>query len=199
MPLTKYREKRNFEISAQPFGNSQNTTGEQQPRLYVIQEHRTTQLHFDFCLESNGVLLSWAVPKRPSLDPSAKRLAMQVKNHPREYASCEAVILKGEYCGGTVMVWDTGQWSPESKDVAAALRTRGYRSEADKSWLLIKHRDQYASTTDISKEEPRSALDIARESGADVEKAATGDPGNKSKANARAIKPRSRKQKRGTR
>jgi bifunctional non-homologous end joining protein LigD len=197
MPLTKYREKRNFEISAQPFGNSRNTTGEQQPRLYVIQKHRATQLHYDFCLESNGVLLSWAVPNGPSLDPSAKRLAMQVK-HSREYASFEAVIPKGEYGGGTVRVRD-GQWSPESKDVAAALRTRGYGSKADKSWLLIKHRDRYPSTTDISKKEPRSALDIACESGGEVEKAATGDPGNKSKANTRATKPRSRKKKRGTR
>lgn len=170
---------------------------------YVIQKHRATQLHYDFRLEFNGVLLSWAVPKGPSLDPSVKRLAVQVEDHPIEYGDFEGVIPESEYGGGTVMVWDHGEWTPESDDVDSALkkgdlkfllhgeklqgswvlvRTRGYGSRADKSWLLIKHRDQYASSRDIENEEPRSVLsrrllaDIARDAGGNVERASTGDP-----------------------
>ena len=170
---------------------------------YVIQKHRATQLHYDFRLEFNGVLLSWAIPKGPSLDPSVKRLAMQVEDHPLEYGGFEGVIPESEYGGGTVMVWDNGEWTPESEDVERALqkgdlkftlhgkklhgswllvRTRGFGSKPDKSWLLIKHRDEYASERDIEEEEPRSVLskrllaDIAREEGGDVEKASTGDP-----------------------
>jgi bifunctional non-homologous end joining protein LigD len=157
------------------------------------------------------VLLSWAVPKGPSPDPSVKRLAMQVEDHPLAYAEFEGVIPEGEYGGGTVMVWDIGEWEPESDDPAAALkkgdfkftlhgrklrgswvlvRTRGFGSRADKSWLLIKHRDQFASTRDVELEEPRSVLshrllvDIARDGGGDAEKAATGDPGGKQAASA---------------
>jgi bifunctional non-homologous end joining protein LigD len=130
-------------------------------------------------------------------------LAMQVEDHPLEYGSFEGVIPEGEYGGGTVMVWDNGEWAPESDDVEAALekgdlkftlegkklqgswvlvRTRGFGSKADKSWLLIKHRDKYASDKDVTVSEPRSVLskrllaDIARDNGGDVEKAATGDP-----------------------
>jgi bifunctional non-homologous end joining protein LigD len=128
---------------------------------------------------------------------------MQVEDHPVEYGDFEGVIPEGEYGGGTVMVWDNGKWAPESEDVEAALqkgdlkfallgkklrgswvlvRTRGFGSKADKSWLLIKHRDKYASQKDITAAEPRSVLskrllaDIARENGGDVGKAATGDP-----------------------
>ena len=137
----------------------------------MIQKHRASQLHYDFRLEWNGVLLSWAVPKGPSLDPATKRLAMQVEDHPVDYADFEGVIPAGEYGGGTVMVWDQGTWEPEQTDVDAALakgdlkftlhgkklkgswvlvRTRGFGSSSGKSsWLLIKHRDQYASTEDI--------------------------------------------------
>ena len=203
MTLKKYREKRNFQISPEPTGESRGTKTAERRLLYVIQKHRATQLHYDFRLEFGGVLLSWAVPKGPSLDPSVKRLAMQVEDHPREYGAFEGVIPEGEYGGGTVMVWDNGEWSPESDDIESALqkgdlkftlygkklrgswvlvRTRGFGSKADKSWLLIKHRDKYASPRDITEEEPRSVLsrrllaDIAREEGGNVEKAATGDP-----------------------
>ncbi|HVB85220.1 MAG TPA: DNA polymerase ligase N-terminal domain-containing protein, partial [Candidatus Dormibacteraeota bacterium] len=163
-----------------------------------------TQLHYDFRLEWSGTLLSWAVPKGPSVDPSVKRLAMQVEDHPIDYANFEGVIPEGEYGGGTVMVWDKGTWEPESPDVDAALkkgdlkfslhgekligswvlvRTRGFGSSSGRSsWLLIKHRDQFALERDIAGDEPRSALtnrllaEIARDEGGDVEKAATGDP-----------------------
>jgi bifunctional non-homologous end joining protein LigD len=203
MSLDKYKEKRNFKVSPEPSGKPHFGASSKSHLLYVIQKHRATQLHYDFRLEFKGVLLSWAVPKGPSLDPSVKRLAMQVEDHPVEYGSFEGVIPEGEYGGGTVMVWDNGEWVAENDDVEAALekgdlkftlegkklqgswvlvRTRGFGSKADKSWLLIKHRDKYASDKDVTVSEPRSVLskrllaDIARDNGGDVEKAATGDP-----------------------
>jgi bifunctional non-homologous end joining protein LigD len=203
MSLDKYKEKRNFKVSPEPSGKSHSSASSKSHLLYVIQKHRATQLHYDFRLEFKGVLLSWAIPKGPSLDPSVKRLAMQVEDHPVEYGSFEGVIPEGEYGGGTVMVWDNGEWVPESDDVEAALekgdlkftlegkklqgswvlvRTRGFGSKPDKSWLLIKHRDKYASDKDITVSQPRSVLskrllaEIARDNGGDVEKAATGDP-----------------------
>jgi bifunctional non-homologous end joining protein LigD len=203
MSLEKYREKRDFNISPEPSGNNKSAARTKSSLLYVIQKHRATQLHYDFRLELNGVLLSWAVPKGPSLDPSVKRLAMQVEDHPVDYGSFEGTIPEGEYGGGTVMLWDTGTWTPETDDPEATLkkgdlkftlngkklhgswalvRTRGYGSRADKSWLLIKHRDKFASTEDVTIKEPRSVAskrlleDIAREGGGDVEKARTGDP-----------------------
>src|SRR5947207_129024 len=176
MSLDTYRAKRNFRRTPQPAGKkrSAKTTG----HSFVVQKHAARQLHYDFRLEQNGVLLSWAVPKGPSPDPSVKRLAMQVEDHPVEYGGFEGVIPEGEYGGGTVMVWDRGTWTPEVPDVNAALakgdfkftlhgaklkgswvlvRTRGFGGKRS-SWLLIKHRDEYAATKDIALEEPRSAL-----------------------------------------
>jgi bifunctional non-homologous end joining protein LigD len=203
MSLDKYKEKRNFRISPEPSGKPHSGASSKRHLLYVIQKHRASQLHYDFRLEFKGVLLSWAVPKGPSLDPSVKRLAMQVEDHPLEYGNFEGVIPEGEYGGGTVMVWDTGEWVPESANVEAALekgdlkftlqgkklqgswvlvRTRGFGSRPDKSWLLIKHRDKYASDKDITVSQPRSVLskrllaEIARDNDGDVERAATGDP-----------------------
>lgn len=202
MSLKTYQEKRRFNVTPEPSGAE---ARKQAPSLiYVIQKHRASQLHYDFRLEWNGVLLSWAVPKGPSLDPATKRLAMQVEDHPVDYADFEGVIPAGEYGGGTVMVWDQGTWEPEQTDVDAALakgdlkfalhgkklkgswvlvRTRGFGSSSGKSsWLLIKHRDQYASTEDIEETQPYSAktkrllADIAQEGGGDVAQAATGDP-----------------------
>jgi bifunctional non-homologous end joining protein LigD len=203
MALNEYRKKRHFGISPEPSGEKTAPKNPKSSLIYVVQKHRATQLHYDFRLEFRGTLLSWAVPKGPSLDPSVKRLAMQVEDHPVEYASFEGVIPEGEYGGGTVMVWDTGTWSAESPDVAAALekgdlkfalhgkklkgswvlvRTRGFGSSTKTSWLLIKHRDEFASEDDITLEKPRSAISnrmlaqIARDGRGDVEKAATGDP-----------------------
>ena len=145
----------------------------------MVQKHRASHLHYDFRLEWNGVLLSWAIPKGPSLDPSTKRLAVRTEDHPLDYADFEGVIPEGEYGGGTVMVWDTGTWSPEVSDVDEALkkgelkftlngkklkgswvlvRTRGFGRGGGESWLLIKHRDKFASKRDITQEQPRSAL-----------------------------------------
>ncbi|HLJ15630.1 MAG TPA: DNA polymerase ligase N-terminal domain-containing protein [Bryobacteraceae bacterium] len=216
MSLKTYREKRNFKVSPEPAGKPNPPTAPRQRLMYVVQKHRATQLHYDFRLEWNGVLLSWAVPKGPSPDPSVKRLAMQVEDHPVEYGNFEGVIPEGEYGGGTVMVWDTGEWVPESPDVNAALekgdlkftlrgkklkgswvlvRTHGFGGKEGKSWLLIKHRDEFASQIDIAAEEPRSALsrkllaDIAREGGGDVQKASTGDPQSAAKPLAKTSKP----------
>jgi len=200
--LARYRKKRNFATTPEPAGDV--GTSEMARLLFVVQKHRASHLHYDFRLEWKGVLLSWAVPKGPSLDPSIKRLAMRTEDHPLEYANFEGVIPEREYGAGTVMVWDKGTWQPDNSDVDSALRkgdlkftlhgeklkgawvlvgTPGYGSSAGRSsWLLIKHRDQYATKRDILVERPYSVLthrllaEIARKGGGDVEKAASGDP-----------------------
>lgn len=212
MSLDEYKKKRKFDRTPEPAPKkSAAKTDAGKKLMYVIQKHRATALHYDFRLEWHGVLLSWAVPKGPSLDPSVKRLAMQVEDHPIDYAGFEGVIPEGEYGGGTVMVWDNGTWSPEVPDVDEAIkkgdlkfslngkklhgswvlvRTRGFGSKP--SWLLIKHRDAYASTQDITAEEPRSVISkkllvqIAEEGGGDVAKAATGDPAPETKPKSSA-------------
>jgi bifunctional non-homologous end joining protein LigD len=198
MSLAKYRKKRHFEVTPEPPGREK--TPLHRNLLYVVQKHMASHLHYDFRLESDGVLLSWAVPKGPSLNPSIKRLAMHVEDHPLEYAGFEGVIPPGQYGAGTIMVWDGGTWVPEVTDVHAALakgelkftlrgkklrgswvlvRTRGYSRGA---WLLIKHRDRYASTVDITEAKPRSVAsgrllaEIARDEGGDENRAAAGDP-----------------------
>src|ERR1051325_3533585 len=129
--------------------------------MFVIQKHRATQLHYDFRLEADGVLKSWAVPKGPALDPKVKRLAMQVEDHPVDYAKFEGGISEGEYGGGRVMVGDYGTYEPEeTKDVGASLRKgelkftlKGEKLQGSwvlvrtrgRQWLLIKHRDHYSA------------------------------------------------------
>jgi len=202
MPLDEYRRKRRFSVTPEPSGDKK-AARRGKALAYVIQKHRATQLHYDFRLEWNGTLLSWAVPKGPSLDPSVKRMAMQVEDHPVEYASFEGAIPEGEYGGGTVMVWDNGTWTPEDSDVDSSLRKgdlkftlqgkklqgswvlvrlRPRGRESKPAWLLIKHRDAHASDEDIAETEPRSVVskrllvEIARDEGGNLEKAATGDP-----------------------
>lgn len=216
MTLKEYRRKRRFSVTPEPQGKKSAGQKPDSSLVFVVQKHLATRLHYDFRLEWKGVLMSWAVPKGPSTDPSVKRLAMQTEDHPLDYANFEGVIPAGEYGGGTVMVWDTGTWEAESPDVNAALqkgdlkftlhgkklhgswvlvRTRGFGSSKTTSWLLIKHRDKYASATDITVAAPSSAVsrrllaDIARADGGDVERAATGDPSGAAKTEARAKKP----------
>ena len=191
MALEKYKAKRNFSESPEPAGDSRHQSpGGRTPRFFCVQKHLASHLHYDFRLEHNGTLLSWAVPKGPSLDPKIKRLAMHVEDHPREYGNFEGVIPEG-YGAGIVMLWDTGTWTPETDDVDRSLakgdlkftldgyklkgswvlvRTRGFTRRSDKqrgegpdrtpdsgrSWLLIKHRDDWAGDLDIAEFAPLS-------------------------------------------
>jgi bifunctional non-homologous end joining protein LigD len=205
MTLDAYRKKRRFDVTAEPRGDARRAARVGKPLAFVIQKHRATALHYDLRLEWRGVMLSWAIPKGPSFDPSLKRMAMQVEDHPIEYNAFEGVIPAGQYGGGTVMIWDRGVWipAPESADVDAALeegqlkltidgaklrgawvmvRIRSTPGSSRSAWLLIKHRDEWASTNDVTEAAPRSVVsnrllaDIARDEGGDVRKAADGDP-----------------------
>lgn len=204
MKLKDYRNKRHFDVTAEPHGAGPAHQPASGSLTYVVQKHMASHLHYDFRLEWRGVLLSWAVPKGPSLDPAVKRLAMQVEDHPVEYATFEGTIPAGEYGGGTVMLWDQGTWEPDEDDVDGSLqkgeikftlygkklkgswvlvRTRGFGKNPRRSlWLLIKHRDRYASAKDVIAEMPRSVATrrllagIARDKGGDIERAAMGDP-----------------------
>src|SRR6202046_5190808 len=120
MSLKKYNAKRDFKKTPEPKGKPSavaKSKKKSSKNLYIIQKHAASHLHYDFRLELDGVLLSWAVPKGPSLDPKQKRLAMHVEDHPIEYGGFEGTMPKGEYGGGTVMVWDCGTWEPaEGRD-----------------------------------------------------------------------------------
>jgi bifunctional non-homologous end joining protein LigD len=181
MPLDEYQRKRDFTKSPEPSGDrdAARRRARKKPSLYFcIQKHLASHLHYDLRLEHDGVLLSWAVPKGPSLDPAVKRLAMHVEDHPIEYGSFEGVIPEG-YGAGIVMLWDSGTWTPQVPDVSAALakgdlkfsldgyklkgswalvRTRGYGGNRGdgRSWLLIKHRDDWSGELDITTFAPRS-------------------------------------------
>jgi bifunctional non-homologous end joining protein LigD len=170
--LEEYRRKRDFTKSPEPAGDPR-AHARGGPAFFCVQKHLASHLHYDFRLEYNGVLLSWAVPKGPAIDPAVKRLAMHVEDHPIEYGTFEGVIPEG-YGAGIVMLWDQGTWEPQVDDVAAALRKGDFKFRLHgvklkgswvlvrtkggdgRSWLLIKHRDEWSGPIDITEFAPLS-------------------------------------------
>lgn len=174
MGLSKYRQKRSKEKTPEPFGGKPSGT----ELRFVVQKHDASHLHYDFRLEMDGVLKSWAVPKGPSMDPSVKRLAMMVEDHPYDYRNFEGIIPKGQYGGGTVIVWDEGNYEPaegDFKDVPGkekellhqlysgklSFKLNGKKlkgefalvkahGRGENGWLLMKLDDKYASEQDIT-------------------------------------------------
>ena len=162
--LETYRKKRNFSATPEPRGRKAASKGE---RRYLIQRHAATRLHYDFRIEQDGVLKSWAVTKAPSRDPSVKRLAVEVEDHPLDYGDFEGTIPGGNYGAGTVQMWDAGTWTPQDADLDAAfrkgvvklelqgerlkggwalIRLKGDRGKPSKrnNWLLVKEKDEFA-------------------------------------------------------
>ncbi|MBL4678612.1 MAG: DNA ligase D [Mucilaginibacter sp.] len=181
MSLQKYKEKRDFKKTTEPkAGRSK----DKNKLMFVVQKHDATRLHYDFRLEMGGVLKSWAVPKGPSTDPQNKRLAMMVEDHPFDYRNFEGIIPQGEYGGGTVIVWDEGTYEPieeikgkkaqekhllkQLKEGSVKIKLHGEKLEGEyalvkthgmgeNGWLLIKHKDEFASKKDIT-EQDKSVL-----------------------------------------
>lgn len=165
--LERYREMRDFRVTPEPRGAEEKRREERKRLAFYVQRHHATRLHYDFRLELDGALKSWAVPKGPCLDPSVKRLAMQTEDHPLEYGEFEGTIPEKQYGAGDVLLWDQGTWIPEDRDPVAALRKgrlhfslegrklRGRwvlartRSDENKpAWLLIKRDDEEARSGD---------------------------------------------------
>jgi bifunctional non-homologous end joining protein LigD len=168
MTLDIYRKKRRFDRTPEPHGKPVRRRTDRRSKTagrYVVQRHRATRLHYDVRLELDGVLVSWAVPRGPSLDPKARRLAVHVEDHPVGYYSFEGAIPRGEYGAGDVIVWDWGRWTadPTVPDASVALRdgelkfsldgvklhggfvlirTTWFRGRKDQ-WLLIHRRDEH--------------------------------------------------------
>ena len=187
-PLATYRAKRDFSKTPEPPPERKRKAG----NSFVIQKHAATRTHFDFRLEHDGVLKSWAVTRGPSLDPAQKRLAVMTEDHPLEYGGFEGVIPKGEYGGGPVMIWDEGTWEPlNDPDEGLAkgdlkFRLHGHRLNGDyvlvrmkprkedrgrQNWLLIKKRDDYAGEGD----EPTEQYDTSVKTGRTMDQILHGD------------------------
>src|SRR6202142_2819277 len=166
--LSNYRQKGDFPKTSEPSGGTLIVATDR--RRFVIQKHAASRLHYDLRLELDGVFKSWAVTRGPSLDPADKRLAVEVEDHPLDYGDFEGTIPKGQYGGGSVQLWDRGYWMPEASDPAAGIkkgepklvlegellhggwvlvRIKNRRpSDKKNNWLLIKHRDKFASDND---------------------------------------------------
>src|SRR2546427_3798754 len=172
--LSEYSAKRSFTATPEPQPVAATGSG---PLLFVVQQHSARRMHYDFRLECDGVLRAWAVPKGPSVDPNEKRLAVQVEDHPYDYASFEGVIPPGQYGAGEVIVWDCGVYSPDEgatwfhdrrqaeREIREGLEKgklsfllRGeklkgsfalVRTKEANQWLLIKHKDRFAASTDV--------------------------------------------------
>src|SRR4051812_48613711 len=196
--LQTYWKKRDFGKTAEPRG----TTGRKKGFAYVIQKHAATRLHYDLRLELDGVMLSWAVTRGPSLVPGEKRLAVHTEDHPIEYNKFEGTIPKGEYGGGTVMIWDRGRWIPEGDPRAAyrkghlifrlegeklqgswhLVRMRKKPGDRQEPWLLIKREDETARSPrdpDILEQLPLSVV-----TGRSLDEIAAGKAARKAKAGA---------------
>ncbi|MGO4830846.1 DNA polymerase ligase N-terminal domain-containing protein, partial [Rhizobiaceae sp. 2RAB30] len=189
--LEQYKSKRNFRITSEPSGRRGRAQTKSTALAFVVHKHDATRLHYDLRLEHGGVLWSWAVTRGPSLDPSEKRLAVHVEDHPLDYASFEGMIPQGQYGAGAVIVWDEGTWEPEGDPAAGMkkghlrftlkgeklqgtwnlVRLRPRPGEKRDNWLLIKSRDDYASARgDVLEDEPRSV-----KSGRTIEEVAAGN------------------------
>lgn len=169
MSLSEYRRKRDFRKTKEPSGKASGRAAKSAGLSFTVQKHDASHLHYDFRLEIDGVLKSWAVPKEPSLDPKVKRLAVQVEDHPVAYGTFEGTIPEGEYGAGTVELWDRGHWEPVSdarsgwangklkfalhgnrlKGFWTLVRMRGERSAGGKNWLLIKERDEESADAKV--------------------------------------------------
>src|ERR1700722_7656854 len=162
MALEEYRRKRSADTTPEPFGEVPRL-GRRGGGMFVVQKHAATRLHYDFRLEMDGVLRSWAVPKGPSLNPADKRLSVMVEDHPLEYGDFEGIIPEGNYGAGEVIVWDRGEWIA-LEDWREGLvkgkllfEFRGYKlhgkwtlvkiKKSERDWLLIKERDRWARET----------------------------------------------------
>ena len=178
MSLSLYKKKRSFNETPEPTGGK----ALKNKLVFVVQKHDASRLHYDFRLEMEGVLKSWAVPKGPSLNPADKRLAMMVEDHPFDYRTFEGIIPKGNYGAGTVIVWDEGTYEPlenasankkeNEKNLLKQLKAgslkfvmhgkklkgefalvKTHYGGAENSWLLIKHKDEYASDEDVTEKD----------------------------------------------
>lgn len=194
--LERYHEMRDFDVTAEPEGEVKRTKS---GREFVVQKHDATALHYDFRLELDGVMPSWAVPKGPSLNPHDKRLAMQTEDHPLDYRTFEGTIPKGQYGGGPVIVWDRGTWTPEGDPRAGMKRGRlDFRLEGEKlrgrfvlvrtrdrgkrpAWLLIKRTDEHVSEENLTETRPESVL-----TGRTIEDIAAGVPAKRARTRGAA-------------
>jgi DNA ligase D-like protein (predicted 3'-phosphoesterase) len=186
MSLTEYNQKRNFNSTVEPEGGMKKSTSE---LIFVVQKHAASHLHYDFRLEMDGVLKSWAIPKGPSMNPADKRLAIMVEDHPYSYKDFEGTIPEGNYGAGNVIVWDNGTYTLADYKNAGNLETKlksdlqkGHlsfiligkklkgefalvklKTKQENTWLLIKSKDQYAIDEDVLQQDKSVLSDMTLE------------------------------------